>query len=275
VTAFSIDDATTTEIDDAFSVRVLPGGNLEIGIQPAGVASSPNRIAGLHVNTTTGETRTTTSDSIDGHYIRTMFAGTVDIHVSAAGYLVADVDNVNLAGGSAVTRDFQLLPNCTIFFDDVENGNQGWTAQAPWVMANNVPGNTTEVWNTPNYGDGISRSLTSSTYDLTGYSDIAIDFDDRCDTEAGFDFGYAEFSPDGGANWTTVYTCSGQSTWQSHHIDLPAAANGASALKLRFRLQSDGGQNAPGWAVDNIKIEAGGNACHQPDDTIFADGFDS
>src|SRR6185436_18573476 len=82
-------------------------------------------------NTTTGETRTATSDSIDGHYIRTMFAGTVDIHVSAAGYLVADVDDVNLAGGSAVTRDFQLLPNCTIFFDDVENGNQGWTAQAP------------------------------------------------------------------------------------------------------------------------------------------------
>lgn len=35
VAAFSIDDATTTEIDDAFSVTPLPGGNLQIGIHIA------------------------------------------------------------------------------------------------------------------------------------------------------------------------------------------------------------------------------------------------
>jgi exoribonuclease-2 len=38
VRAFSIDDATTTEIDDAFSVRELPGGNIEIGIHIAAPA---------------------------------------------------------------------------------------------------------------------------------------------------------------------------------------------------------------------------------------------
>ena len=36
--AFSIDDATTTEIDDAFSVRALASGNLEIGIHIAAPA---------------------------------------------------------------------------------------------------------------------------------------------------------------------------------------------------------------------------------------------
>ncbi|MEO6565696.1 MAG: RNB domain-containing ribonuclease [Casimicrobiaceae bacterium] len=35
VRAFSIDDATTTEIDDAFSVRELPNGNLDVGIHIA------------------------------------------------------------------------------------------------------------------------------------------------------------------------------------------------------------------------------------------------
>jgi exoribonuclease II len=35
VRAFSIDDATTTEIDDAFSVRPLPNGHVEIGIHIA------------------------------------------------------------------------------------------------------------------------------------------------------------------------------------------------------------------------------------------------
>ena len=33
--AFSIDDATTTEIDDAYSVRELPNGNYEVGIHIA------------------------------------------------------------------------------------------------------------------------------------------------------------------------------------------------------------------------------------------------
>ena len=40
VRAFSIDDATTTEIDDAFSVRELPNGNVEVGIHIAAPALS-------------------------------------------------------------------------------------------------------------------------------------------------------------------------------------------------------------------------------------------
>ena len=38
VNAFSIDDATTTEIDDAFSVTTLPGGNIQVGIHIAAPA---------------------------------------------------------------------------------------------------------------------------------------------------------------------------------------------------------------------------------------------
>lgn len=38
VRAFSVDDATTTEIDDAFSVRMLPTGNWQIGIHIAAPA---------------------------------------------------------------------------------------------------------------------------------------------------------------------------------------------------------------------------------------------
>ncbi len=38
VNAFSIDDASTTEIDDAFSVTALPGGNVQIGIHIAAPA---------------------------------------------------------------------------------------------------------------------------------------------------------------------------------------------------------------------------------------------
>ncbi len=47
VRAFSIDDAMTTEIDDAFSVRELPNGNVEIGIHIACPALAMARGSGL------------------------------------------------------------------------------------------------------------------------------------------------------------------------------------------------------------------------------------
>lgn len=227
-------------------------------------------------HTASGDRRSTVSEATDGHYTQFDRAGAVDVRVAAPGYLTEEIDGLVLPGATTTTRDFQLLPNCTILDDDVENGSGTWTAQAPWVIADDVAGNTTHVWITPNYGDDLDRSLTSAAFDLSGYSDVTLDFDDRCATEAGYDYGYAEFSADGGSNWNTLYTCDGRSSWQSNHLELPASANGASALKLRFRLSSDTSQNAAGWALDNIRLAAGGEACRaaQQPDTIFENGFE-
>ncbi|MFO1507104.1 MAG: M14 family zinc carboxypeptidase [Lysobacterales bacterium] len=223
----------------------------------------------------TGETRSTVAGAGDGQYARTMLAGTVDVHVAAPGYVAENAQGIALAGGQTVTRDFELQPMCTVFEDDVENGNIGWTAQNPWQIVNNVPGNATHVWDTPNYQDDLNRTLTSPSIDVTGYADFALDFDDRCATEPGYDFGYAEFSTDGGSTWTTLSSCSGRTTWQSNHVDFPSSANGATALEIRFRFYSDPAVEGAGWAIDNIRLSAGGSACGAaPDDTIFADGFD-
>ncbi|HEV7489718.1 MAG TPA: M14 family zinc carboxypeptidase [Rhodanobacteraceae bacterium] len=223
-----------------------------------------------------GETRQTTSDATTGDYAAHTFAGTFNVSVSAPRYLTQAVQGIALTGGGTATQNFALLHDCEIFSDDVENGSSLWTAQTPWVIVNGVGTDTTHVWNTPNYGDDISRSLTTATsYDLTGYSDVTLDFDDRCDTESGFDFGNVEYSTNG-STWNGVYACTGQTAWQTHHLNLPADANGSATLKIRFRLQSDSFQNAPGWALDNIRLAAGGEACtgQQVTDRIFADGFD-
>ena len=228
-------------------------------------------------NPANGETHATLSDPATGAYAAHAFPGDFDVTASAPHHIAQTLSGVAFAAGSTITQDFSMLADCVFFDDDVENGGALWTSQSPWTIVSNVPGNATHVWNTPNYGDGIERSLTTAdSYDLTGYSGATLDFDDRCDTESGYDFGYVEFSTNGGGSWTTAYSCSGQSSWQSHHLELPAAADGASALKVRFRLSSDFFQNAPGWAVDNIRLAAGGDACiaQQTDDTIFADGFD-
>ena len=125
--------------------------------------------------------------------------------------------------------------------------------------------------------DNVMSIQQVQTQVRDGYADLALDFDVRCATEAGWDYGHVEFSTNGGASWTSLYSCSGQTSWQSHHVDLPATANGAGAFRLRFRLSSDTNTNGAGWALDNIRLEAGGDACRAqqpPDDRIFANGFD-
>jgi hypothetical protein len=223
------------------------------------------------------ESHVASSDAAAGAYRAHAYPGTYAVHVAAPHHLAEDFTGVVLAAGASVMRDVALYPNCTVLSDDVEHGNQEWTAQSPWVVQSNVGGNATHVWNTPGYGDNLNSSLTSASHDLGGYADLALYFDDRCATESGWDYGHVEFSTNGGASWTPLYTCSGQTSWQSHHVDLPATANGATAFKLRFRLTSDTNTNDLGWAIDNIRVEAGGNACRAqqpPDDRIFADDFD-
>jgi hypothetical protein len=113
------------------------------------------------------------SDAAAGAYLAHAYPGTYDVHVAAPHHLSEDFAGVMLAAGASVTRDVALYPNCTLLSDDVENGNQGWTAQSPWVIQSNVGGNATHVWNTPNYGDNLDSSLTSASHDLGGYADLA------------------------------------------------------------------------------------------------------
>jgi len=222
------------------------------------------------------ESHQATSDGATGDYTARAFPGTFDLRVGAPRYMTQTVQGLDLVAGQTLTQDFALRPDCVIFSDDVENGSTAWTAQQPWVIVNGAGSDTTHVWNTPNYGDNLNRSLTTANaYNLTGYSDATLDFDDRCDTESGYDYGYLEYSTNG-STWTSAYSCNGQTSWQSHHIDLPPSVNGAATFKFRFRLQSDGGTNAAGWAVDNVRLAAGGDACvaQQTPDRIFADGFE-
>ncbi len=224
-----------------------------------------------------GASQVATSDAASGDYRAHAYPGSYDVQVSAPHHLTEYLSGVALAAGNTITHDFVLYPTCTVLSDDVENGNAGWTASSPWVIQSGIDGNTTHAWNTPDYGDNLDSALTSSSHDLAGYADLVLEFDDRCATEAGWDYGHVEFSTNGGSSWTPLYACSGQTEWQSHYLTLPASANDASAFKLRFRLDSDTNTNGDGWAVDNIRIEAGGDACRAqqpPDDRIFADDFD-
>lgn len=227
-----------------------------------------------------GGSHAAASDAASGAYRAHAYPGSYDVRVSAPHHLSENLSGIALGAGADVARDFALHPNCTLLSDGAENGSGEWTAASPWVIQSGIGGNATHAWNTPNYGDNLDRSLTSASHDLGGYADVSLDFDDRCDTEGGWDFGYVEYSTNGGSSWSQLYACSGRAGWLSHHFDLPAAANGAASFKLRFRLNTDSGTPLPhplGWTIDNVRLEAGGDACRAqqpPDDRIFASGFD-
>lgn len=226
-------------------------------------------------NPVSGESRSTLSAAGDGSYARSMRAGSVDIHVDAPpGYLAEDLAGVTLTGGASMLRNFALLSICTLFADDVEAGSNGWTAETPWVRNTTTSGNASFVWATPGYGNNASRSLTRA-FDFSGFSGSVLRFDDRCDTEAGYDFGNVEISVNGGGSWISLGQCSGRTTWQANRIVLPASTDNVADVRLRFRLSSDVSVTRSGWAIDNIVVESGGAECRASQlDVIFADGFE-
>jgi hypothetical protein len=262
-------NAVFIEVDQPSEIATLAG-------TISALADAAPLAATLHVtNPVSGETRTATSSSVDGGYLRPMHAGTVDIHIDAPeGYLAEDINGVALTAGATQTRNIALFSACSVLDDDVEAGNSGWTVQAPWMRIDSVTGNLSYVWGMTSYSDNINASL-SRTLDLSGYSESTLRFDDRCDTESGYDFGNVEISVNGGSNWTLLYQCSGRSTWQNNRIALPASTDNVVDLRLRLRLTSDSSITRSGWAIDNIVVESGGAQCRADQlDRIFADSFE-
>jgi immune inhibitor A len=116
-------------------------------------------------------------------------------------------------------------------------------------------------------GDGLNQILTR-TLDLTGISRAMLRFQSWYDIEADYDFGYVEVSSDGGKQWQSLpgnittlvddaYAITGKSPgWVEARFDLAKYAG--SKLLLRFRYSTDGGLALPGWAIDQIAIDATG-----------------
>ena len=119
-----------------------------------------------------------------------------------------------------------------------------------------------------NRGDSIDSTLTRE-FDLTALSEATLEFWTWFDVEEGWDYGYVEVSPDGGATWTILegsYTSSenpvgnsyghgftGRSEeWVQESIDLTRYV-GRKVL-LRFEYITDDGVFLDGFVIDDIAI---------------------
>jgi hypothetical protein len=100
---------------------------------------------------------------------------------------------------------------------------------------------------------------------LTGYSGVTLSFWHTYDLEPGYDYGYVEYSTDGGVTWQTATTFNGWShtTWEQAFVSIPGLDDITNA-RIRFRLETDSSVTGDGWHIDDIILTGGGSACSSP-----------
>jgi PKD repeat protein len=210
----------------------------------------------------------TTGTPDQGRYHLRVLSGTYTLEASAPGYATLVVTDIVAHDGQALRHDLDLDPVCAIFSDDVEGGNAGWTAEAPWAISIEDAHSPTHAWNDSpggNYSNNRDISLTSPALDLSDYDDPVLGFWHRYDLEEGWDYGYVEISVDGGSTWTQVaaYSERNHTDWEPVELALPQLA-GESDARVRFRLKSDIYVTADGWMIDDVTLSGIGPGCITP-----------
>ncbi|GAB4581344.1 MAG: hypothetical protein Fur0022_40910 [Anaerolineales bacterium] len=209
-------------------------------------------------------TQTDTNPST-GFYQMQVISGTYDLTASPASPLYAPltIHDLSAQNYQTVEQDFLLYPYCTVFSDDVESGNIGWTAQSPWAITTESSHSPTHSWtDSPggNYSNNRNITLTSPIIDLSGYQGVTLNFWHICDTEADYDFCTVEVSADG-TNWTAIASYDGpQNQWE--FVSLPAPQlNDQATARIRFHFTSDVSLTEDGWHIDDIELVSAGPEC--------------
>ena len=112
-------------------------------------------------------------------------------------------------------------------------------------------------------GDDLSNTLART---VPAASSVTVTAKAWHEIEAGYDYLYAQYSLDGGANWTTIgQPIDGSSRGRWTGLRYSYKAGGAES-EFRFLYKTDGGYNEAGAFLDDIAIKAG---------TTFTDGAES
>ncbi len=122
------------------------------------------------------------------------------------------------------------------------------TTTTPYVTS--VPEGSKAWWT--GRGDGLNNTLTRA---VTGAGRVTVTAKAWYEIEAGYDYLYAEYSTDGGENWTKIGDgIDGTSRGRWKGLRYTYTAPGDSLF--RFRYQTDGGVNEAGAFVDSIAIKS-------------------
>ena len=163
-------------------------------------------------------------------------------------------------------------PPASAFFDNFENGINGWTtggAGNAWAQTTAQSHSPTHAWtDSPagNYANDVNSWLQSPVINLTDKTDVGVSGFFKYALEAGFDYGYLEYSTDGGTtyNATPLATFNGvEANWVQTSVSAAALDNQANA-RLRLRFLSDSGVVLDGIDVDDFNVSYQPLVCQPP-----------
>ena len=165
-----------------------------------------------------------------GFYTMDVISGTYDINAQVDGYGPSTACDIFAEENSLVQQNFNLSPICTIFSDDVELGNLGWTAEPPWGITIAKSHSPTHSWtDSPAgyYSNYADTSLISQTIDPSDVTGVTLSFWHIYDTEPNLDIGRVEYSINGG-DWIEIASYSGYNlTW--NQVTIPYSGTGWAA----------------------------------------------
>ncbi|MBN1955797.1 MAG: carboxypeptidase regulatory-like domain-containing protein [Anaerolineae bacterium] len=162
------------------------------------------------------------------------------------------------------------LPREPLFFDDVESGEGDWVSGGypdNWAITAEQAHSPSHAWSDSpygNYADNASTWLRSPIFDLSGRAEVEIGFWHRYEIETGWDFGYFEYSLDGGNTWQDPladYT-GFQYAWVQEVFEAPFLADQPN-VAFRYRLETDVYVNEDGWYIDDVEVT------HEPYMCVF------
>ena len=128
-----------------------------------------------------------------------------------------------------------------------------------------APASGSYAWWTSS-ADDLNTTLTR-TLNLSGVRSATVAASAWYDIEEGYDYLHAEYSKNGGANWTeigTPLTGSSNGRWSTLRYSVP----GGQQVLFRFRFQSDSGVHLANAFLDDITVKSGGT-------TLLVDNVES
>lgn len=164
------------------------------------------------------------------------------------------------------------------FYDNVEDTlvTAQYQAGYLWHTTEYTSYSPTTCWrcgvgDAGNYVDTMNSSLVTPEF-VVG-TDATISFWHKYWIESGYDYGYLEYTLDGGVNWIELDSYTGNVTsWTQQSYNLSNITLG-SKIKLRFRFASDVSLTYQGWHIDDITVTTTTGVAGKPNKTEIPTSF--
>jgi subtilisin family serine protease len=193
--------------------------------------------------------------------------------------------NMTSGTGSANRSVSLTVINRGTFFDDVENGTNGWTASSLWhIVGAGGCSNSfspTHSWYygsdatcTYNTGGANSGDLISPLFVVPISGNLTFQSWEQTEgTTANWDKRLVYISTNGTASWIQLLqSVNNASAWYQRSIDLSPYAGNMAQLRFRFDTVDGGANTYRGWYIDDVHVMAAPTLTVTPVASLNASG---